>query len=90
MSAPRGSERGRPEWLCSHPFTHGWKERCSHGPPRFPVAHPNPRIAPHAGREVPTMIRPTIYRIAAVATATLTILAGAGPAYAAEPSPLKR
>jgi len=31
------------------------------------------------------MIRPTIYRIAAVATATLTILAGAGPAYAAEP-----
>jgi hypothetical protein len=31
------------------------------------------------------MIRRTIYRIAAVATATLAVLAGAGPAYAAEP-----
>jgi hypothetical protein len=31
------------------------------------------------------MIRRTIYRIAPVATATLAVLAGAGPAYAAEP-----
>ena len=31
------------------------------------------------------MIRRTIYRIAAVATTTFAILAGAGPAYAAEP-----
>lgn len=31
------------------------------------------------------MIRRTIYRIAAVATTTLAIVAGAGPAYAAQP-----
>ena len=31
------------------------------------------------------MIRRTIYRIAAVATTTLAIVTGAGPAYAAEP-----
>jgi hypothetical protein len=31
------------------------------------------------------MIRRTVYRIAVVATTTLAVLAGAGPAYAAEP-----
>jgi hypothetical protein len=47
---------------------------------KFPFDSPR-----YAGREVLIMFRRTIYRITAVAAATLAILTGAGPAYAAEP-----
>jgi hypothetical protein len=88
VGAP-GPGRGRP-WVAvlAPDHTAAGRSAAPTAPSRSPVAHLIPK-SPHTGREVPTMLRRTLFRIAAVAgdiaAGVVALLAGAGAAYAAPP-----